>query len=117
MKAAAAFLALAALTTSALATDSTRPAYGGWGFDLASVDNTVKPGDDFFLYANGNWLKRAVIPPDRVGTGSFQDLIVLSEQRMKKMAAELDARPYDQRSSEEKQRRDLYDSFTDTQAI
>jgi predicted metalloendopeptidase len=29
------------------------------------MDRSVKPGDDFYRYANGDWLKRAEIPPDR----------------------------------------------------
>jgi putative endopeptidase len=91
--------------------------YGTWGVDLTAIDKSVKPGDDFFLYANGNWLKTAVIPADRVGTGSFQDLTVLSEQRVKGIAAELDGKPYGTLSPEEKQLRDLYDSFTDVAAI
>jgi endothelin-converting enzyme/putative endopeptidase len=28
------------------------------------MDRSVKPGDDFYLYANGNWIKRTEIPPD-----------------------------------------------------
>jgi putative endopeptidase len=105
------------LTTAALAADTNKPFYGTWGVDLTSIDKSVKPGDDFFLYANGSWLKTAVIPADRQGTGSFQDLTVLSEQRVKKIAAELDAKPYDQLNPEEKQLRDLFDGFTDTAAI
>ena len=31
------------------------PKYGTWGFDLAGVDPSVKPGDDFYAYANGTW--------------------------------------------------------------
>jgi predicted metalloendopeptidase len=31
----------------------------------AAVDTSIKPGDDFFAYANGAWLKTAVIPPGR----------------------------------------------------
>ena len=27
------------------------------GINLAAMDKGVKPGDDFFLYANGNWFK------------------------------------------------------------
>src|ERR1700678_2474146 len=27
------------------------------------MDTTVKPGDDFFKYANGGWLKKNPIPP------------------------------------------------------
>jgi putative endopeptidase len=103
------------LTSAALAAD--KPMYGTWGFDLTAMDKSVKPGDDFFLYANGTWIKNATIPSDRFGTGSFQDLTVLSEQRMRDIANEIDAKPYDQLSPEEKQIRDLYDAFTDTAAI
>ncbi len=39
--------------------------FGAWGFDLAARDLGVKPGDDFFAYANGAWLKRTEIPADR----------------------------------------------------
>jgi putative endopeptidase len=30
---------------------------------LKDLDTTVKPGDDFFRYANGGWLKKNPIPP------------------------------------------------------
>ncbi len=39
------------------------------GVDLAGIDNSVKPGDDFFRYANGTWLKTAEIPQDRSSYG------------------------------------------------
>jgi putative endopeptidase len=35
------------------------------GVDLVGMDKSVKPGDDFFAYANGGWLKGAEIPADR----------------------------------------------------
>jgi predicted metalloendopeptidase len=35
------------------------------GIDLAGMDRSVKPGDDFFRYANGTWLKTTEIPADR----------------------------------------------------
>jgi putative endopeptidase len=41
----------------------------GWGFDLASEDTSVKPGDNFFLYANGNYIKHLEIPADRTDIG------------------------------------------------
>jgi putative endopeptidase len=31
---------------------------------LQNMDPTVKPGDDFFAYANGKWIKEHPIPPD-----------------------------------------------------
>ena len=43
--------------------------FGPWGFDLTARDLSVKPGDDFFHYANGAWLKRIEIPADRSNWG------------------------------------------------
>ena len=92
------------------------PAIGAWGVDLADMDKSVKPGDDFFLYVNGTWLKTAVIPPDRTRVGAFQDLVILSEQRMLAIASDLDAKPYASLNPEEKKLRDLYDAFIDTKS-
>ena len=48
-----AFAALAACgKATAPAASSDRPQIGTWGVDLASVDTTVKPSDDFFRYVN-----------------------------------------------------------------
>jgi len=52
------------------------PRYGNFGIDLAARDLSVKPGDDFFLYANGAWLKSVEIPADRT---SWSLWTVLSE--------------------------------------
>lgn len=35
------------------------------GVRVANMDSSVKPGDDFYRYTNGGWLKRTEIPPDR----------------------------------------------------
>src|ERR1700677_3612159 len=43
----------------------TKPVYGTSGFDTASEDRATKPGDDFFRFANGAWLDRTQIPPDK----------------------------------------------------
>src|SRR3984893_3757866 len=39
------------------------------------MDQSVKPADDFFLYANGGWIKRTEIPPQYSRWGSFNELI------------------------------------------
>jgi putative endopeptidase len=39
--------------------------YGSWGFDRAGADQSTKPGDDFFRYANGAWLDKTPIPADK----------------------------------------------------
>jgi putative endopeptidase len=51
------------------------------GIDLAGIDHAVKPGDDFFKYTNGNWLKTAEIPADRAGTGTFLEVFLKAEKR------------------------------------
>src|SRR5437660_4886930 len=44
-------------------------------FDTANMDTSVKPSDDFFLFANGGWIKRTPIPPEYSRWGSFNQLI------------------------------------------
>ena len=69
-----------AAPASAPASDSTTAA-SGIGIDRAGIDETVKPGDDFFRYANGNWLKSAEIPDDRSSIGTFYTVFLKAEQR------------------------------------
>jgi putative endopeptidase len=59
------------------------PKYGTWGFDLSGMDRSVKPGDDFFKFANGKWAERTEIPADRVRYGNFNKLRELSDNRMR----------------------------------
>jgi len=110
--------ACASVAVAALAqAGSGHAQFGAWGIDLAGMDTSVKPGDDFFDYANGKWFAAAVVPADRTSTGSFQDLQILSEKRMGEIVAGLEAKPRDQLSDEERKLRDFYDAFTDTTQI
>ena len=43
-------------------------------FDKTAMDSSIKPGDDFFHFANGTWLKNVKIPDDQSGWGSFYTL-------------------------------------------
>ncbi|MHB1702007.1 MAG: M13 family metallopeptidase [Acidobacteriaceae bacterium] len=66
------------------------------GIAVASMDPSVKPGDNFYEYANGDWLKRTVIPPDRAAVGVFSALSDLSNKRtaaLIKQAAKSHAAP------------------------
>jgi putative endopeptidase len=51
--------------------------------DKANMDLTVKPGDDFFEYANGGWLKTTKIPATKTRWGSFDMLREETSQRLK----------------------------------
>ncbi|HRD28307.1 MAG TPA: M13-type metalloendopeptidase [Caulobacter sp.] len=57
------------------------PRYGAWGFDLSGMDRSVKPGDDFYMWASGAWNARTEIPSDRSRFGNFDALSILSEAR------------------------------------
>ena len=64
---------------------------GTWGFDLTGRDTGAKPGDNFFEYANGTFVKNLVIPPDRTNFGSFIVLADLSEARVHDILEEASA--------------------------
>ncbi|MBO9707087.1 MAG: M13 family metallopeptidase [Caulobacter sp.] len=64
------------------------PRYGAWGFDVSGMDRAVKPGDDFYKYANGTWDTKTEIPSDRVRYGAFDKLIELSEARTRAIIEE-----------------------------
>ena len=42
--------------------------------DPANMDLSVKPGDDFYTYANGTWLKNNPVPAKETRWGSFNQL-------------------------------------------
>lgn len=44
------------------------------GINLAYMDTTTTPQEDFFRYVNGTWLDSTEIPGDRTSWGSFQEL-------------------------------------------
>lgn len=50
------------------------------GLDLAGMDRTVAPGDDFFAYANGGWVKRTEIPADRGSYGIGREVADLTDR-------------------------------------
>jgi putative endopeptidase len=58
------------------------PHYGTWGFDNSGADKAIRPGDDFFGYADGAAVANMTIPPDRSSYGAFVKLAELSEARV-----------------------------------
>jgi putative endopeptidase len=94
------------------------PRYGTWGFDMAGMDASVLPGDDFNRYANGAALDRTVIPGDRSSYGiSFGLLRELSDNRVKAMVDGLVARTDLTAGSDEQKIADAYRSYMDTARI
>ncbi|MBB34485.1 MAG: zinc metalloprotease [Hirschia sp.] len=66
--------------------------FGEYGLDLASMDDTVAPGEDFFKHVNGKWLDTFEIPADRSRYGAFTMLAEMSEQRVRNIIADLAAK-------------------------
>ncbi|HEX3999377.1 MAG TPA: M13 family metallopeptidase [Pirellulales bacterium] len=62
-------LSLAAGTSSS----ATEPALAS-GIDRANFDTSVQPGQDFFEYVNGGWIKRNPIPAEYSRWGAFAKL-------------------------------------------
>src|ERR1700759_3825675 len=65
------------LTAAAFAPDGGKKSAGGPPakfIDPANMDQSVKPGDNFFEYANGTWIKQNAIPAKETRWGSFNIL-------------------------------------------
>lgn len=56
-------------------------------FDLNNMDKSVSPGDDFFKYVNGNWMKNNPIPDDESRWSAFN---VLNEENQAQLKALMD---------------------------
>jgi len=85
--------------------------------DPANMDTTVRPGDNFFLYANGAWLKTNPIPGDQTRWGSFNEL---QENNLKALHELLDEAANNKdakEGSKEQKIGDFYRSGMDTAAI
>ena len=85
-------------------------------FDKTGMDTTIHPGDNFFRYANGNWLKTTQIPEDQSGWGSF---FTLYDNNLKKLRVILDdvASQSNAKGSAAQKVGDFYASGMDTIAI
>ncbi|WP_187335610.1 M13 family metallopeptidase [Novosphingopyxis iocasae] len=56
---------------------------GDFGFDMQGMDTSIRPGDDFYGYANGGWAESTAIPADKSNYGMFTALADLSQERVK----------------------------------
>ncbi len=77
--AAAILIAAAFATTPACRRGPSGPTAG---IDLAGMDRSVAPGDDFNAYTNGGWMKATPIPPDKASFGAFTVMADLTRKRL-----------------------------------
>src|SRR3954465_14918648 len=86
------------------------------GIVPASMDTSVQPGDDFFDYANGTWVKNTPIPEDRSNIGGFY---IADQERERQTRELLDAilKSNPAAGSNEARIANYYRAYLDTDAI
>jgi putative endopeptidase len=92
------------------------PAPETHGIVVANLDRSVKPGDDFYHFANGDWIKRTEIPPDRAAVDVFTKLADLSNKRTNDLINEI-AKSNAAAGSGERKVADLFNSYMNESAI
>lgn len=85
-------------------------------FDVKGMDSSIKPGNDFFTYANGTWIKATIIPEDQSGWGSFYTLYEDNQKALRTILEDA-AKSKATIGSIEQKVGDYYTSGMDTMAI
>jgi putative endopeptidase len=93
-----------------------KAAYGSFGVDLDAMDQSAKPGDDFYRYVNGKWLDTFQMPPDRSGYGTGTMVFEKTEGDLHAILDEL-AGSKPAAGSVEQKVADLYAGWMDEAAI
>lgn len=104
-------LTIGAVATAAVAFSDKKPKY----IDPANMDMSVKPGDNFYAYANGGWLKKNPIPASKTRWGSFDVLREESSRRLQSLLEEAGKNTAKDRSTQ--MIGDFYRSGMDSAAI
>ncbi|MEO7052077.1 MAG: M13 family metallopeptidase [Rhodanobacter sp.] len=107
------------LTTAMVCSSSSvaaTPANPAIGIDLQGIDHGVKPGDNFFKYANGDWLKTATIPADRSNTSTFYEAFKKAEKDTAELIRAASAN-HPAPGSNARRIADYYAAWMDTAAI
>src|SRR2546430_560393 len=86
--------------------------------DPKNMDTSIKPQDDFFMYADGGWIKRTEIPPEYSRWGGFNELIERNNDALHSIAEEAVNTHVDPRFAPEAQKvGDYYASGMDEKTI
>ncbi|HET9100036.1 MAG TPA: M13 family metallopeptidase [Acidobacteriaceae bacterium] len=86
------------------------------GINVANMDRSVMPGDNFYLYANGDWIQQTTIPADRAAVGVFSALDDMANKNTAALIQE-SAKSNAPAGSEARKIADLYNSYMDPSAI
>ena len=82
------------------------------GLEVQLMDTSVKPGENFFYYMNGTWLKNTEIPADKSNYGGF---VILADEAQENVRTIIDesANGDFAKGSDEQKVGDLYRSYMD----
>jgi putative endopeptidase len=103
-------------SAAVVAAPAPKPAFGDFGVDLSAGDRSVKPGDDFFEFANGSWDRSFAIPADKSSFGPFDRLDELSKERVR-LIIEKAAAAHAPNGTPAQQIGDYYAAYMDEAAI
>jgi putative endopeptidase len=72
------------------------------GLDRTDFDSSVRPGDDFYAYACGGWMKKHPLPAAYSRYGSFDQLQESNDKRINGILSELLNNSYEEGTIEQK---------------
>lgn len=98
----------AAVAVLASCNDSRDRLPPGVGINTAFMDTTVRPGDDFFQYVNGGWIKVTEMPADQGRWGSFSELGEVTRDNVLKVLNEAAASAEYADGSDQKKAADFF---------
>ncbi len=106
-------ISAAMLCAQSVPQPAAQPAHG---IAVSHMDRAVLPGNSFYEYANGDWLKRTEIPPDRASVGVFSKLDDIANKQTQALIEDM-AKSNPPAGSNERKIADLFNSYMDTAAI
>ena len=109
-------LALSAALVCGVAACNRTTAPSEIGLDLAAMDTSAQPGNDFYNYANGAWQRNTEIPADRSSIGSFYRASLETERQVTELVAGI-AGSTPAAGTNEARIANFYNAYTNTAAI
>ena len=82
-----------------------------------TMDQTVEPGDDFYQYVNGDWIRDHPVPPDKTAYDVFTELNDITEEHLRSLIEEVAGNPGAEQGSLPRKIGDLYRTGMDTGSI